>query len=128
MSFWFRKIYQSCNLNHDESVSVLEFLRYRYLSRCTDFLSQIFCRILHSVVLSDRHEDLAATFFCALDADRSGFLTEMDISLLSTESQSMKNRDVRDKVNFGGDSIRRGSDSKKSDGLKEFIRHALKMS
>jgi hypothetical protein len=28
VSFWFRKIYQSCNLNHDESVSVLEFLRY----------------------------------------------------------------------------------------------------
>ena len=27
VSFWFRKIYQSCNLNHDESVSVLEFLR-----------------------------------------------------------------------------------------------------
>jgi hypothetical protein len=63
---------------------------------------------------------LAATFFCALDADRSGFLTEMDISLLTTESQSIKNKDVRDKVNLGGDSIRRGSD-KKADGLKEFI-------
>ena len=98
------------------------------MSRCTYFLSPIFCRILHSVVLSDRHEDLAATFFCALDADHSGFLTEMDISLLSTESQSMKNRDVRDNVNLGGDGIRRGSVSKKSDGLKDFIRHVLKMS
>ena len=81
-------------------------------------------RILHSVILSDRHEDLAATFFCALDADRSGFLTEMDISLLTTESQSIKNKDVRDKVNLGGDSIRRGSD-KKADGLKEFIRQVF---
>jgi hypothetical protein len=75
------------------------------------------------VILSDRHEDLAATFFCALDADHSGFLTEMDISLLLTESQTIKHRDVRDNVNLGGDSVRRGAgDSKKGDGLKEFIR------
>ncbi len=82
---------------------------------------------MHSVILSDRQEDLAATFFCALDADRSGFLTEMDISLLSTESQSMKHRDVRDNVNLGGDGIRRGS-AGKSDGLKDFIRYVLKWS
>jgi hypothetical protein len=47
----------------------------------------------------------------------------MDISSLSTESQSIKHRDVRDKVNLGGDSVRRyGSESKKGDGLKDFIR------
>ena len=36
----------------------------------------------------------------------------------------MKHRDVRDQVNLGGDGVRRGGpDSKKSDGLKEFIRY-----
>lgn len=83
------------------------------------------CRILQSVILSDRHEDLAATFFCALDADHSGFLTEMDISSLSTESKSIKHRDVRDNINLGGDHIRRG-DGKKGDGLREFIRQVVR--
>ena len=49
----------------------------------------------------------------------------MDISFLLTESQAIKHRDIRDSVNLGGDSVRRGSsvgDSKKGDGLKEFIR------
>ena len=41
VSFWFRKIYQSCNLNHDESVSVLEFLR------CITHL----CLLLHTCFL-----------------------------------------------------------------------------
>ena len=80
-------------------------------------------RILSSVILSERHEDLSAMFFCALDADRSGFLTEMDIALLSTESQSIKNRDSRDQVNLGGGNVRNNVfHDKKNDGLKEFIR------
>ena len=63
-------------------------------------------------------------FFCALDADRSGFLTEMDIALLSTESQAIKNRDARDKVHLGGGSGRNNVfHDKKTEGLKEFIRH-----
>ena len=64
-------------------------------------------------------------FFCALDADRSGFLTEMDIALLSTESQSIKNRDARDAIHLGGGNVRNNVfHDKKNEGLKEFIRHA----
>ena len=48
----------------------------------------------------------------------------MDINLLLTESQSLKHRDTRDQVHLGGDSVRRGGpESKKGDGLKEFIRY-----
>ena len=84
--FWVRKLFQCCDVNADGSLSLLEFLRF-----------------LPKIVNVPRNDSAALVFFFnLLDSDKSGFVTEMDLSTLQAESKATANRDSRDSFGLAG--------------------------
>jgi hypothetical protein len=81
--FWMRKLFECCDVDSDGNLPLLEFLRF-----------------LPKIVNVPKSDSAALVFFFnLLDSDKSGFITEMDLASLHSESKSTAHRDSRD--NFG---------------------------
>ena len=84
--FWIRKVFECCDVSHDGSLPLLEFLRF-----------------LPKIINVPKSDSAALVFFFnLLDADKSGFITEMDLATLQSESKSTARRDSRDSFGLAG--------------------------
>jgi hypothetical protein len=84
--FWIRKLFECCDVNKDGSLPLLEFLRF-----------------LPKIINVPKNDSAALVFFFNLiDSDKSGFITEMDLAALQSESKSTAQRDSRDNFGLGG--------------------------
>jgi hypothetical protein len=84
--FWIRKVFECCDVSHDGSLPLLEFLRF-----------------LPKIINVPKSDSAALVFFFnLLDADKSGFITEMDLAALHSESKSTAQRDSRDSFGLAG--------------------------